>query len=188
LGFLLASISELAGLRTGTPIARTETLETASVLHEAARVLGWRHPAHDASISITIDPSSEKCMGDRQKLVMAVGELLDNAVKFSPVGSKVFVSATSRGNELVISVADEGPGFPDAAKKNIGLPFWQADMTAARQAGGAGLGLALVVGLVAAHGGHVDVESVDGKGARVNIHLPDGSKTVEEPPPAQGAE
>ncbi|MBL8057324.1 MAG: HAMP domain-containing histidine kinase, partial [Anaerolineales bacterium] len=113
---------------------------------------------------------------DREKLGWALGQLLDNAVKFTPRGGvvrfSVTASAPASAAEVVLAVADTGVGIAAEHLPAIFAPFYQVDGSATRRYEGTGLGLALVKRIVEAHGGRVDVESEPGQGSRVAIRLP----------------
>lgn len=115
-------------------------------------------------------------MADKRWLTMAVDELIDNAVKFSPAGGTVVV--TARPSELAglsaveIAVGDQGVGMSPAAQQVAFEEFMQADSSDSRQFGGLGLGLSLVRGVALAHGGAVSCASVDPMGTKVSITIP----------------
>ncbi len=107
--------------------------------------------------------------------VQAVVNLLDNAVKYSPRGSKVVVSAVdsgSTGEAIVVAVADNGIGIPAKDLSRIFERFYRVDKARSKQLGGTGLGLAIVRHIALAHGGSVAVESVAGEGSCFSIKLP----------------
>ena len=97
---------------------------------------------------------------------------MDNAVKYTPAGGKVSVSLLARDGRALIVVQDTGIGIDPADRARIFDPFVRLDAARNRDAGGVGLGLALVRSIVAAHGGTVDVESTSGAGSRFTIRLP----------------
>jgi signal transduction histidine kinase len=99
-------------------------------------------------------------------------ELLDNAAKFSPKGSPIIVRVKAEDGDVVISVEDKGPGVPANVQRRMFEPFSQGDMTSVRKVGGAGLGLAVVAGLVRSQGGRVEVQSKPGQGAVFRVVLP----------------
>ena len=116
---------------------------------------------------------------DRRLVPLAIGELLDNAVKFSPNGGKVTISAEHSGNGrgsgyVRISVADQGIGMNRNQLSKIGQNFVQADGSVTRAYGGLGLGLAYVRRIVEGHGGRLEVESEPDKGSRFTMVFPAG--------------
>jgi two-component system sensor histidine kinase KdpD len=106
--------------------------------------------------------------------------LLENAAKYSPAAAPIKVSAaTARSREIVIDVADRGPGVPEAARPRIFEKFYRLP---GAPAGGAGLGLAICRGIVEAHGGRIGVVDREGGGSRFRFTLPIGGSppAVEE--------
>ena len=106
---------------------------------------------------------------DRDRILQVFGNLIDNAVKFSPKGAIVTVRAERAGNEIVFSVTDRGPGIPAEYLPHVFDRYWQARRTARL---GTGLGLSIAKGLVEAHGGHIWVESELGKGTTFSFAIP----------------
>jgi signal transduction histidine kinase len=107
-------------------------------------------------------------IGDEDRLVQVVVNLLANAVRFTPVGGRVTVRLVDAGPECEIQVEDTGVGIPPAELPHVFESYRQAHPGK----GGTGLGLAIVRGLVLAHGGRVTAESQEGKGSRFTVLLP----------------
>ena len=105
---------------------------------------------------------------DCDRILQVLSNLIGNAVKFTPAGGRVAVSARVEGDELVISVADSGPGLSAEEQARIFEPYWQAKRTASL---GAGLGLKIAKGIVEAHGGRIWVESAPGEGTTFRFAL-----------------
>jgi PAS domain S-box-containing protein len=111
--------------------------------------------------------------GDEVRLAQVLGNLLSNAAKFTPAGGRVTLEVEARAPRAVIRVRDTGVGIEPEAMETIFDPFTQAKQTLARSEGGLGLGLALVRGLVALHGGDVGARSLGaGRGADFTVTLP----------------
>jgi len=110
-------------------------------------------------------------MGDRARLKQVVVNLLDNAVKYTPEGGAVHLKVGTGGNQAVLEVADTGVGIPRESVPLVFERFYRVDRD--RSAGeGAGLGLAIVRSICAAHGGRVEVDSAPGSGSRFRVFLP----------------
>lgn len=111
-------------------------------------------------------------IADGGRLEQVLGNLVDNARKYSPVGSEIVIggAATERGMELW--VADEGRGIEPSFLPNLFQPFTQADIGDTRRDHGVGLGLSICKGLIEAMGGSIDVESAPGRGSRFTVVLP----------------
>ncbi|MFE2747062.1 sensor histidine kinase [Streptomyces scopuliridis] len=101
--------------------------------------------------------------GDEHRLHQAVGNLLANARAHTPSGTRVTVRLTADGDDIRLSVADDGPGIPEELQPEIFGRFVRADISRSRAAGSTGLGLAIVYAVVSAHGGTVGVESAPGR-------------------------
>jgi signal transduction histidine kinase len=117
---------------------------------------------------------------DPRWLALSLDELLDNAVKFSPNGGRIMVTATPTGNgrrtDVEITVSDQGKGMTPDEQRSAFRDFVQGDGSDTRSFGGLGLGLALVKRVADAHGGDVRVESTPGKGSKLSIVLPGAPK------------
>src|SRR5205814_92982 len=123
---------------------------------------------------------------DGDKVRQCVVNLLSNSVKFTPAGGQIFVQAgpaerppTDAGpfgssGYFQISVTDNGIGIPEELQHKVFETFFQADSSASREYGGAGLGLSIVKSYVEAHGGEVAVKSEAGKGSTFTLVLPAG--------------
>lgn len=132
------------------------------------------------SIRSRVSRSIPDVVADAGWLAKSLGELVDNARKFSPRGGKITVAAapTTNGSGAVeISVTDEGKGMTPLEQERAFDAFYQGDASSTREQGGLGLGLALVKEVVEAHGGTVGCESRPGKGSKVSIFLPAAPKT-----------
>jgi signal transduction histidine kinase len=112
--------------------------------------------------------------GDAQRLQQIVGNLIANAIKFTPAGGRIEVELLDAGDQtLRIVVRDDGDGIDTDFLPHVFERFRQADASVSRPHGGLGLGLAIVRHLVELHGGHVQAESPGpGKGATFVVELP----------------
>jgi signal transduction histidine kinase len=124
---------------------------------------------HD--LVVAVQDSLPAIQADPDALDRILKNLVSNAIKYSPAGSQVTVSARAGVGEVEITVADEGRGIPTSALPRIFEPYYRAP-DAADTARGVGLGLAVVKALVEAQSGAIRVESVAGQGTRVTFTLP----------------
>jgi two-component system phosphate regulon sensor histidine kinase PhoR len=108
-------------------------------------------------------------------LEQAIINLIDNAVKYSPPGQAIHLSAKSTDEGVVIQVRDHGCGIGREHLPRIFERFYRVDKARSRKLGGTGLGLAIVKHIAQAHGGRTSVESTLGEGSTFSIHLPLGS-------------
>lgn len=108
----------------------------------------------------------------RDELEMVVSNLLENAIKFSPEGSTIEVTASRAPGGIEVSVRDEGIGIPPDRQEHLGERYYKAHAGTAQDAGGLGVGLYLCRELLRRHGGHLTIESAPGEGTTARIHLP----------------
>src|SRR5262249_39804424 len=110
-------------------------------------------------------------MGDRLSLEQAALNLLENAVKYTPNGGSITLQTARTDGVAMLAVVDTGPGIPPEHAQRLGERFFRVDAAASREAGGAGLGLAIASGIAAAHGGEVRIESASPHGTRATLRL-----------------
>jgi signal transduction histidine kinase len=120
--------------------------------------------------------------GDRDALKRAVANLLENAVRLAPEGSRIRLATGSEGNRAWIAVTDEGPGIAPEDQPHVFDRFWRADKARSRADGGTGLGLAIVRQIVESHGGEVRLQSKVGVGSSFVIWLPTAPASLDPPP------
>jgi heavy metal sensor kinase len=110
--------------------------------------------------------------GDQSRIKQVVVNLLDNAIKYTPAGGSVRLNVRARDRKAIMEVIDTGVGIPAAALPHVFERFYRVDEARSRQIEGAGLGLAIVKSICAAHGGQVEVDSVENRGSRFRVELP----------------
>jgi two-component system, OmpR family, sensor kinase len=158
----------LARLDAGRPLERDDVDLTKLVLETVidARVVG---PEHKWALDLPDEPVVVP--GDEHRLHQVVTNLTNNARRHTPPGTTVTVGARADGDEVVLSVTDDGPGMPDGLESRVFERFTRGDSSRTRGSGGAGLGLSLVQAISAAHHGTVSVESRPGC-TRFEVRLP----------------
>lgn len=105
-------------------------------------------------------------------LEQAIGNLVDNAIKYSGENSRVTVTAKQNGDEVIVRVEDEGPGIAKEHLSRVFERFYRVDRARSRELGGTGLGLSIVKHIALAHRGNITVDSTPGKGTVFALHLP----------------
>ena len=111
-------------------------------------------------------------MGDEFRLRQMLLNLIDNAVKYTPEGGRIWLSLEREGGYAKISVRDTGIGIPKEEVPKIFERFYRVDKARSRRMGGSGLGLSIVKWIVEAHKGRIEVESELGKGSCFTVWLP----------------
>jgi signal transduction histidine kinase len=165
---LVNQILELSRLRAGILPIERRPVDLERVVTRAVEEL--RPQADEAGVTLKRDRVGQDfpCLGDDDRLVQVVVNLVANAIRFTQRGGSVTVKLIDAGAEMEIQVEDTGIGIPAAALPHIFESYQQAH----RDRGGTGLGLAIVRGIVLAHGGRVTAESQEGKGSRFTVLLP----------------
>ena len=127
------------------------------------------------TVARQIAPDAEVVFGDPAKLHDALRNLLENASNYAPEGSAIVIASRRHGQQILLTVADEGPGIPDADLPRVFERFYRVDKARARDRkdpGGTGLGLAIVKHLVELHGGRVSAANRAEGGAILTVELP----------------
>jgi two-component system sensor histidine kinase SenX3 len=118
--------------------------------------------------------------GNRGQLAAALGNLVENAVNYSPARTRVGIASrrlsASGGDHIEIAVTDQGIGISDKDKERIFERFYRVDPARSRATGGTGLGLAIVKHVAASHGGEVTVWSSEGQGSTFTLRLPEAGQ------------
>lgn len=129
--------------------------------------------AEDKGISVQCDLEQNVTVeGDQSRIKQVVVNLLDNAIKYTPAGGSVTLRVQGREGEAALEVSDTGIGIPSAALPHVFERFFRVDAARSREVDGAGLGLAIVKSICSAHGGRVEVESVENGGSTFKVKLP----------------
>ena len=170
---LVDQLMDAARISSGKIVLDREPVDAVElvrgVLEDHAQLL------ENAGLKLEMDFREEPLAvsADRLRLAQAVGNLLTNAVKFTDPGGTVGVAVRETGREAVIVVRDTGIGMEKGQEERFFRPFAQASSSVDRARGGLGLGLALVRGLIDAHGGKVEAQSEGpGQGTSFSIRLP----------------
>lgn len=126
----------------------------------------------DAGITLDLHSTPARVAGSRRDLAIAVRNLLDNALRYTPPGGSIDVELAPVGGEALLRVVDTGEGIPTRDLERVFERFYRVDSARARATGGTGLGLAIVKHVVESHGGGVGVESELGLGSTFTVRLP----------------
>ncbi|WP_326650169.1 sensor histidine kinase [Streptomyces sp. NBC_01750] len=160
------------------PVRIEELLGHVAAAHQAQ--------ADTAEVTLTVagtEPGADvpELSADPVRLRQAVGNLVSNAVRHTPPGGSVTLSASSPdGDVVVVDVADTGSGMPPEDLRYVFDRFWRAEKSRSRRTGGSGLGLAIVRKLAEAHGGTVHAVSAEGKGSVFTLRIPAAGRPVAE--------
>ena len=178
---LLTDLLDLARVEAGSVDLRPEPVRLGELLASVRDLFAGAAQAKGLQLRAAIDPAAEGLVDcDPQRLRQVLGNLLNNAVKFTESG-EVILRVTRGGDRVSFEVRDTGAGFDEAQKATIFQRFRQADNSATRKHGGAGLGLAICSDYVRLMGGDLDCESAPGEGSvfRFALDLPLRDASVE---------
>jgi two-component system sensor histidine kinase SenX3 len=171
LGRLVSELLDLSRLQGAEAPPAFVSVRLDDVVAEAADRAAL--PADAKNITIVQgEPSGAVVAGVESQLVTAVSNLLDNAINYSPDGTRVAVAVRRNGEVWEITVTDQGVGIPEADLDRIFERFYRVDPARSRATGGTGLGLAIVKHIATNHGGRVEVDSTVGVGSTFTLRLP----------------
>jgi two-component system sensor histidine kinase SenX3 len=174
---LVQELMELSRVQGADPMPGVAEVGIAKLLVEATDRVRLAAEQREITVEVTLRDPSLAVRGNESQLVTAVSNLVDNAVAYSPAGTKVQVVATGGSDHQArptvdISVSDQGLGIADADLDRIFERFYRVDPARSRATGGTGLGLAIVKNIVTNHLGTVAVQSTAGAGSTFTIRLP----------------
>lgn len=166
---LITMLMDVAEAETGQMRLDKQPLQSKELLSEIVEL--YDLVADEKQINVTVETDEATLLADHQRMQQAVGNLVDNALKYTPENGEIILRATKQGNKTTISVEDTGPGIPEDEKERIFDKLYRLDKS--RSTKGLGLGLSLVRAVVHAHGGHVYAANTN-SGSIFTIEIPMG--------------
>jgi two-component system, cell cycle sensor histidine kinase DivJ len=165
-------ILDMSKIEAGNFEIMPERLAPGRVIGECCDLLALR--AREAGIDVVVDLPHDlpQLVADKRALHQIMLNLLANALKFSNRGGNVTITARAGSDCMTVTVEDTGVGIGAEDLPRVGDPFFQARSSYDRRHDGTGLGVSIVKGLLALHGGSMQIESRIGEGTRVTVHLP----------------
>jgi len=187
---MATQLLDLALIESGKFTDARAPLSLAEVLDGVAQSYVPRAAELGVGFSVDVPAGLPRVHGDRDQLGQVFVNLLDNALRHTPAGGRVTLSARSEGDRVVASVEDTGPGIAAAHLPHLFERFYRVEPSRSPRSGGAGLGLAIVREIVLSHDGRIEVSSVLGEGTRFDVTLPqlDADRRASEPPPSATTE
>jgi two-component system sensor histidine kinase SenX3 len=177
---LVQEIINLSRLQDSDPLQVASELNINDLVREAVDQCETTSEARNIWVTITEGPDAT-VLGDREQLIMAIHNLIENAINYSPENTKVSVTTHIEEDIVEISVADQGIGIPEEELDRIFERFYRVDPARSRETGGTGLGLSIVKHVSTKHGGEVKVWSSPNVGStfalRLPIYIQDGSSS-----------
>ncbi|MEL0074628.1 MAG: ATP-binding protein, partial [Ilumatobacter sp.] len=157
----------------------TVRLDAVRLMQAAAERI--RHSARERSVEVCLSESVSPItvVGEPRQLASALGNLVENAVKYSEVGGRVDLAVDGDGDGVAFTVTDDGVGIPQRDVERIFERFYRVDKARSRGTGGTGLGLAIVRHVATNHGGEVEVTSAEGEGSTFVLRIPHGTPAAD---------
>jgi signal transduction histidine kinase len=166
---MLNALMDISEAETGVVKLEIRTVPVSEVVNDIVEL--YHYVAEAKSITVESHIANETLMTvDPTRMRQVLGNLLDNAIKYTPDGGRVYISADETRERLAVHVKDSGIGIPSTQISKIWDRLYRGDQSRSQK--GLGLGLSLVKAIIKAHGGEVDVESEPGKGSTFTIFLP----------------
>jgi two-component system sensor histidine kinase SenX3 len=177
---LVQEIIDLSRLQSSDPLQKAFDVESSDVVREAVAQAALSAESRKITVEIG-EIEDATVIGDRDQLIMAVLNLLENAINYSPENTKVSVVVKIKDELLEISVTDQGIGIAEGELARVFERFYRVDPARSRMTGGTGLGLSIVKHVALNHGGDIKVWSKEGVGSTFTLQLPIAKSLEEEP-------
>jgi signal transduction histidine kinase len=176
---LVENLMDAGSIEAGTFQVRAQT---ASLKHSLSEAMAFTQPMLESKgqeLVRVFEADADRVLADERRTTQVFANLISNASKYAPEGTKVTVGAKSVDGYVRITVADEGPGIPLDEQNRLFQRFFRS-RTVREQAGGLGLGLSICRAIVHAQGGDISIESTPGRGTSVHFTLPKARHLAEE--------
>lgn len=170
LSHMVSELLELSRIESGQVPLRLRPASPYEILQKTLERLGIQAERADLKVVIDCDPNIPEVLADPSRLEEVVGNLFHNAIKFTPAGGQIILSAKPQNGNVLFCVSDSGIGIPAEELPRIFERFYKTDR--ARAGGGTGLGLAIAKHVVEAHGGTIWAESIESQGSKFFFIIP----------------
>ncbi len=170
LGRLVSQLLDLSRLESGVVPLRREHLDAVSVLDAVAVEARLHSPGRQIDVDVT--PPDLQVLADPDRIHQVLANLTANAIQFGPPARPVRLTASTAGDDVVLTVSDEGPGISEADADRIFERFYRADSARPGTAGGAGLGLSIARWIVDLHDGQISADPNRPAGCTMAVRLP----------------
>ena len=173
---LIEDILQLSKIESQEIIMNLQSINLRDLIDKTISEFKKKIEQKNHKIKINISPQLPLIKADPEQIEVVFRNLLDNAIKYTPNGGEIYISAFEKAENIYIEIADNGIGISAEHLPRIFERFYRVDKDRSRKLGGTGLGLAIVKHIVQAHGGTIGVESKPGKGSKFFFTLPKNSR------------
>lgn len=170
LGTLVEDLGQLARIESENLVLNRSQVDLLDTVRTVSDTMKWEISKKDLTLSVEGQPVLVE--GDRHRLSQVAANLLSNAIKYTPEGGMIHIQISQTKTSGIFKVIDTGIGIPEKEVPLIFERFYRTDKSRNRQSGGAGIGLAIVKSIVAAHGGTVTAESEEERGSCFTVVIP----------------
>jgi signal transduction histidine kinase len=172
LGRLVDQLLDLSRLESGDVPLEPVPVELAPLVSQVLSEIEVARPGRGVELDDRIPDDLPPVLADRERVHQVLFNLLDNAVRFTPAGGRVTVTASRHNGSVDVAVADTGPGIAPEHLPRLFDRFYRVDEARSRDDGGTGIGLAIARSVVEAHGGRIWAQSEPGRGSTFTFELP----------------
>lgn len=169
---LISDLRTLSLAEAGQLRLEKRAVDPGALIRQVSERMGLRAGEKNIRLETKVADDLPKIQADPERLTQMLTNLVDNALRYTPAGTRVTITARSVPEGVELTVSDSGPGIPPEDLPHVFDRFWRAEKSRNRATGGSGLGLTIVKQLVEAHDGQIQVESQVGVGTRFRIQLP----------------
>jgi len=172
LSHLITDLLDVSRIEAGKVQFRQQPVDLVTAINGTTLTFQGQADAKQLELSLFVPDDLPLILGDRDRVIQVLTNLVSNAIKYTPDGGQVLVSAQAQKNMVRVDVADSGIGISPADQQRLFEKFFRADHPAVRQVPGTGLGLSIVKNIVEMHGGRLWVDSELGAGSTFSFTLP----------------
>jgi signal transduction histidine kinase len=169
---LIDDLLDIARLEAGTIALQRTALDLVPLIQGVAGFLGPQFAAKGQRLTLDLDAALPAARGDAERVTQILTNLLSNALKYTPPGGRITITACRDAGRVRVAVQDTGIGLSPEEQAQLFTPFFRAQTAATQGVGGTGLGLAITRALVERHGGAITVISRPGLGSTFSVTLP----------------
>lgn len=171
LAHLIDDLIMFSSAEEGQVFIRVKPFDSKRIFQQVASYAQSQSISKSISIELDFPDTFPVILGDEEKILWVLQQLVDNAVKFTPQKGTITLGFEINANLALVSISDSGIGIPEEKLSHVFEPFYQIDSSSTRKAGGMGLGLALVKKIIEAHGSVITLTSQVGHGSRFEFIL-----------------